>query len=965
MTISGMLLHSRRIHRLRLNDLVATLFSLSVIAFVLSCPQAVSAQNHLMTRHVREVVANGQAVLVGHFSPTQPMSLAIMLPLRNQAALDALLKDLYDPQSPYYHQFLSVDQFTQRFGPTSDDYQSVVNFVRSGGFSVGSWAANRMLVEVEGSVEQIEKTFHVSINIYRYPGESRVFFAPDREPTVDVNVPLWHVSGLDDYSVPQPAMVHSPNGGLLPTTTNSGSGPYGLFLPGDMRAAYYGGTALTGSGQCVGLGEFGGYNISDVALTFDGAATSATDGTNYTLYYTTGGVKYTIPVNNVALAGYTVGDSGDAGEQALDIAQAIGMAPGLSQVRVYTAPNSFTTSGSYTFPTSGSDSVIFNTMASEDLCKQLSLSWHWEPESLTENDPTFQEFGAQGQSFFSASGDWGSFPTPEADYYYPPEDIYVIAVGGTDLTTNGAGGAWESEIAWGGANVAAGCPETNYYGSSGGPSPDHVAIPSYQQLSGVINSSNKGSTVYRNVPDVAMEANCDNYYCDQGACSSSAAGGVGGTSYATPRWAGFMALVNQQNLTEEGTVEGFINPTIYSIGVGPNYSSYFHDITVGDNFNSENPSLYSAVTGYDLVTGWGSPVSGGWVAAPVETNWPMVGFTAAGNRYNPYESVIGPSNVASLTTLWSFGQRAETIAPPVVENGVLYTSVETGTFYAFNAKTGATEWTFKPDTSTFSSAAVANGVVYVAMSGTLYALNAGTGAEEWTSANGVTGSPVVSGGIVYVYSDTTSLLSALNATTGAQLWTFSLGGSSLGVPPSVASGVLYISNSSGTTLYALNATTGKTLWTFAPSGGVGSATAVAGQSVYVSDNGRVYALNANTGAELWSSSLCDSSVIVADNIVYCGGEKLYALNASTGAELWTFTTDNNTAALSAVANGVVYITNEDDVLYAVNANTGTQLASYSEPDLDVSSPIVVNGVIYFTYWAGEGDNWQYLAAWAP
>jgi subtilase family serine protease len=180
--------------------------------------------------------------------------------------------------------------------------------------------------------------------------------------------------------------------------------------------------------------------------------------------------------------------------------------------------------------------------------------------------------------------------------HYPEEDPYVTAVGGTDLTT-GQYGVWEGETAWGGSLNA--CAANT--GSGGGPSPDGIPIPSYQKLSGVINSSNKGSTTLRNVPDVAAEANCDNYYCANGSCGE----GLGGTSLAAPTWAGFVALINEQNVADgEGTL-GFLNPTMYSAGSG-----YFHDITVGDNFTSASPSLYSAVTGYDLVTGWGSPTDG-------------------------------------------------------------------------------------------------------------------------------------------------------------------------------------------------------------------------------------------------------------------------------------------------------------------------------------------------------------------
>jgi subtilase family serine protease len=100
----------------------------------------------------------------------------------------------------------------------------------------------------------------------------------------------------------------------------------------------------------------------------------------------------------------------------------------------------------------------------------------------------------------------------------------------------------------------------------------------------------------RNIPDVAAEANTNQYSCYDGYCS----GGNGGTSYAAPQWAGFTALMNEKALSGGGTTLGFLNPAIYRIGIGADYQSDFHDITSGSN------GKYSAVTGYDLVTGWGS-----------------------------------------------------------------------------------------------------------------------------------------------------------------------------------------------------------------------------------------------------------------------------------------------------------------------------------------------------------------------
>ncbi len=167
-------------------------------------------------------------------------------------------------------------------------------------------------------------------------------------------------------------------------------------------------------------------------------------------------------------------------------------------------------------------------------------------------------------------------------------------VGGTDLTTKGAGKGWASEVAW-----------TPY--SGGGISPDDLPIPSWQKLKGVINSSNKGSTKYRNGPDISANANFTFYVCaDQTTCTANE---YGGTSFAAPMWAGYMALTNQQAAAHKDKPPGFINPTIYPLALGKTYSTLFHDITSGDNVG------FSAVKGYDLVTGWGSPNTDGLINA--------------------------------------------------------------------------------------------------------------------------------------------------------------------------------------------------------------------------------------------------------------------------------------------------------------------------------------------------------------
>ena len=536
---------------------IAACFAAAMFALIL--PLAAYGQaSALATRHVRDAVASGQAALVGRVPGTQVLRLNIALPLRNEAELDQLLQQTYDPNSPNFHRYLSVEEFTERFGPSQTDYEDVIRFARVSGLQVTGTAANRMIVDVTGTASQIEQAFHVTLGLYQHPTEPRIFYAPDREPTTDLTVALWHVTGLDNFSIPRPASLgRHPTGGGKTT----GSGPDGYFLGSDMRAAYYGAGALTGSGQAVGLVEFAGYNQNDVVT-----------------YFSQVGQKLAVSIVGVSTDGSSLSCTGncDDTEQALDIEEAISMAPGMSSVLVYVSDSS--------------DVSIFNRMATDNIAKSLSCSWGWSPADPSSDDPIFKEFAAQGQTLFVASGDSGSYRS-RSRFVYPADDAYVTSVGGTDLTTAGAGGAWESETAW---------PD-----SGGGISPDRIAIPSWQLTAGVITSANKGSKRYRNSPDVAAEANTDNYICYDGVCE----GGWGGTSFAAPRWAGFLALVNQQSVANGKSTLGFLNPTIYSMGLASSYDNEFHDITSGSN------GAYSAQVGYDLVTGWGSPNGVGLVNA--------------------------------------------------------------------------------------------------------------------------------------------------------------------------------------------------------------------------------------------------------------------------------------------------------------------------------------------------------------
>ena len=161
-------------------------------------------------KHVPAAVA--QLTPIGTLPGAQRLNLAIGLPLRNEAELDTLLQQLYDPASPNYRRYLTPEEFTARFGPTEADYQALMDFAKANGLTVTYTHPNRLVLDVAGAVADIEKTFNLTLRVYPHPTEARTFYAPDVEPSVDLAVPILHISGLDNYSLPHPNVRVRPAG---------------------------------------------------------------------------------------------------------------------------------------------------------------------------------------------------------------------------------------------------------------------------------------------------------------------------------------------------------------------------------------------------------------------------------------------------------------------------------------------------------------------------------------------------------------------------------------------------------------------------------------------------------------------------------------------------------------------------------------------------------------------------------
>ncbi len=628
-----------------------------------------------LTRHVPAVVANGKAQLVGHLPADQVMRFDIVMPLRDQTGLDIFLQQLYDPSSIFFHQFITPEEFTARFGPSDQDWETMVNFAKASGFQIFSGTRDERDLRVTGTVANVEKAFHLTLGIYQDPNENRTFFSPDREPSVDLPFALWHVSGLDSYIKKHSMLVNkhdyakkhgmNPDEVIKPDAT-TGSCPSASFCASDMRAAYYGGTALTGTGQTVGLFEYEGTNLSDLAL-----------------YYKNAGQTEPFVPTVISVDGTSTTSSDDI-EQTLDMGQAMGMAPGLTMVYNYVG---------------STDTAILSAMVANvvaPISKQIGCSWGWTADVSTLN-PYFEQMGTQDQNFFAASGDSGYWHGTGNSAPWPADDAYVVGVGGTDLTTSGAAGPWASEGGW--------------TDSGGGITTNSVPIPSWQQLTGVINSSNAGSTTLRNGPDVSANANFTFYVCGGGSCTANE---EGGTSFAAPMWAGYLALANQQAAANSESI-GFINPIIYPANLTSSYSTYFHDISDG-----ASNGKYKTVTGYDLLSGWGSPNGSGLInlLAPVAggTTPQTITFTTnapASAAYNSQFTVAATASSGLAVTFTSSGSCSNSGATYTMTSGsgtcsVIANQAGNSTYAAAPTVTQTTSATTGSQTITFTTNAPAS-----------------------------------------------------------------------------------------------------------------------------------------------------------------------------------------------------------------------------------------------------------------
>ncbi len=574
-------------------------------------------------------------------TPLPSMTMYFSRSAQQQADLEALLAAQQDPSSPQFHQWLTPAQFGARFGVAESDIAKAEAWLQSQGFSILSVSPSRNSITFSGNASIAASAFGAPLHRYSLNGKNHI------APSADLSLPstlsgvVSDVRGLSDFR-PHPH-VRPANGALYkPNFTSSQTGNH-FLTPGDIaviydiKAAWNAG--YTGTGQTIAI-----------------MGQSAVSDSDITAFQTAIGQTAKAPTSIlVPSTGSSSTYSGDESESDLDLEYASGIAPGAAIDFVYVGANA--------------TSSVFDSLTwaiQNRIAPILNISYgECEPElgqsqynSIT---TTLQQAAAQGQTVVSAAGDDGS-----TDCYigqstssvslnseqqlavdFPSSSQYVTGVGGTELpaadvasgnntyftAANGSDGVVSAvkydtnESAWNDDSAAS---ALQYGLSSGGGGPSmFTAAPSWQTgVPGIPSGSG-----FRLVPDLALDASPNNApyaYCSSDSSAwpvrtqvSSCTSGLrdsssqdltvaGGTSFASPIFAGMVAILNQ---ARGYTSQGVVNPTLYSLASNPStYASAFHDITSGSNAcnlgvtycSTGSAASFSATTGYDEATGLGS-----------------------------------------------------------------------------------------------------------------------------------------------------------------------------------------------------------------------------------------------------------------------------------------------------------------------------------------------------------------------
>jgi subtilase family serine protease len=581
-------------------------------------------------------VAGRAARDIGGVATATRMRVTLILKARDQAALAAYARQVSTPGSSVYHAYLAPTQFGQRFGATAAQLRAVERSMRSHGLTPGAVASNRLSVPVSGTAGQIERAFALSFR-RRAARNGTVAVVASAAPALDAGIAgdVQAVLGLGSVSAPRPLLArpsalddgialrprlggHAASGAATPCQQASMTAAAQEAYTADQIAVAYGFSGLyasgaEGQGQTIAVYELESYDPGDIAA--------------YEACYGIGASVTNVPVDGGP------GTSGPgSGEAALDIENAIGLAP-KAKLLVYEGPN-----GNSDTPGSGPYDTL-DAIVSQDRADVVSISWGeceqlQGSSSVSAENVLFEEAATQGQSVVSATGDEGSedcngvntLPDFEQAADDPGSQPFVTGVGGTSLS---AVGPPPNETVWNRAGPSSG-PFSAQGGAGGGGVSHAWQMPGYQRNAArslhVIGPGSSGSpcanvgAYCREVPDVAADADPSAgyifYWNGAGTDPTSPQGwqAVGGTSAGAPLWAALLADADSSSACH-GSAIGFANPALYAAAAGA-YTSYFNDITVGNNdYTGTNGGFYPAGPAYDMASGLGTPNAAALAAA--------------------------------------------------------------------------------------------------------------------------------------------------------------------------------------------------------------------------------------------------------------------------------------------------------------------------------------------------------------
>ena len=481
------------------------------------------------------------ATLQSYLTPDESIEIVVALKVRNQDSLKSLVTSLMTPGGPQYRHWQSHEAVMSNFAPTVAQAQAVAGFLTSMGFANVSIEAGGFTVRATGTADVIRRSFNTELAHFR-TADGRDAIAN----TKDVQVPaaladmVEAVLGLQTLDGLKPAIVQQINPMNWPTIYDAQGLP-------------------TGSKTVVGVVTAG--------LMTQTLADLATFETMNSISPITPTVVY--------VGGTPTTNAGGDAEWDMDTQDILAMAGGqLGGLMLYAGPSSFL---SVTMFDSNLASVI-GKIVSDNQAKVISVSLgecETTPDSdgtMTAVDNLLAQAVLQGQTFVVASGDSGSrncgarangsWGSVRGDSY-PASSPYVVAVGGTTLST--------------GTNGASYVGETGWSFSGGGPSL-YEPMPSWQV--GIVPGTTRG------VPDVAFDAdftsvpNSEVMYILDGAQTENA-----GTSLAAPLFAGAWARLESAT----GNHLGFAAALLYARAK-----------------SSGNNDDYNAGPGWDYVTGFGS-----------------------------------------------------------------------------------------------------------------------------------------------------------------------------------------------------------------------------------------------------------------------------------------------------------------------------------------------------------------------